>query len=155
MGMRMGMGVGIVPPVPGDESIISQASQPGGVQDDQREGYQQPLTFRRVSQSGQVELKIEYLYLHIPTTLYLTELDTLVPRILISLILTYCIKNISLIFYSDLDSQPKLRLHKTTQWMKGNHTHIDKIRSFQIKFHIRSSHVILNALRSSVITTLM
>ena len=33
--------------------------------------------FRRVSQSGQVELKIEYLDL-IPTTLYLTELDIVV-----------------------------------------------------------------------------
>ena len=32
-----------------------------GVQHDQGEGYQQPLTFRRLSQSGQVELKIEYL----------------------------------------------------------------------------------------------
>ena len=40
-----------------------QQQQPGVVQHDQGEGYQQPLTFRRVSQSGQVELKIEYLYL--------------------------------------------------------------------------------------------
>ena len=38
-----------------------------GVQHDQGEGYQQPLTFRRVSQSGQVEIKIEYLY-PIPNT---------------------------------------------------------------------------------------
>ena len=27
-----------------------------------KEGYQQPITFRRVSQSCQVEIKIEYLY---------------------------------------------------------------------------------------------
>ena len=39
-----------------------QQQQPGVVQHDQGEGYQQPLTFWRVSQSGQVELKIEYLY---------------------------------------------------------------------------------------------
>ena len=36
-------------------------------------------------------------------------------KILISLILTNYIKNVSLLFYSDLDSQQKLRLHKTTQ----------------------------------------
>ena len=45
------------------------STQPGLVQHDQGEGYQQPITFRRVSQSGQVEIKIEYLY-PIPTTLY-------------------------------------------------------------------------------------
>ena len=53
---------------------------------DQGEVYQQPITFRRVSQSGQVEIKIEYLYpitlYPIPRTLYLTlysmELDTVV-----------------------------------------------------------------------------
>ena len=38
------------------------------VQHDQGKGYQQqPITFRRVSQSGQVEIKIEYLYT-IPNT---------------------------------------------------------------------------------------
>ena len=53
-----------------------QQQQPRGVQHDQGEGYQQPITFRRVSQSGQVEIKIEYL---ITTTLYLTELDIVLP----------------------------------------------------------------------------
>ena len=38
-----------------------------GVHHDQGEGYQQPITFSRVSQSGQVEIKIEYLY-PIPNT---------------------------------------------------------------------------------------
>ena len=33
-----------------------------GVQHDQGEGCQQPITFRRVSQSGQMEIKIQYLY---------------------------------------------------------------------------------------------
>ena len=33
--------------------------QPGGVQHDQGEGYQQLITFRRVSQSDQVEIKIQ------------------------------------------------------------------------------------------------
>ena len=37
----------------------------GGVHHDQGEVYQKPITFRRVSQSGQVEIKIECLY-HIP-----------------------------------------------------------------------------------------
>ena len=36
--------------------------QPGGVQHDQGEVYQKPKTFSRVSQSGQVEIKIGYLY---------------------------------------------------------------------------------------------
>ena len=31
------------------------------VQHDGGEGYQKPITFRRVCQSGQVEIKIEYL----------------------------------------------------------------------------------------------
>ena len=31
-------------------------------QHDQGEGYQQPITFRRVNQSGLVEIKIGYLY---------------------------------------------------------------------------------------------
>ena len=45
--------------------------QPGVVQlqHDQEEGYQQPITFRRVSLSGQVEIKIKYQYT-IPSTLY-------------------------------------------------------------------------------------
>ena len=47
-----------------------------GSQHDQGEGYQQPITFRRMSQSGQVEIKIEYL---IPTPLYFKELNTVVP----------------------------------------------------------------------------
>ena len=41
----------------------------GGAQHDQEEGYKQPITFRRVSQSGHVEIKIEYQYT-IPTTFY-------------------------------------------------------------------------------------
>ena len=44
-----------------------QQLQPGGVQHDQGEGYQKPITFRRVCQSGQVDIKIEYLY-PIPNT---------------------------------------------------------------------------------------
>ena len=55
---------------------------PGGVQHDQGEVYQKPITFRRVSQSGQVEIKIGYLNSYtlnpIPTTLY-TELDNVAP----------------------------------------------------------------------------
>ena len=49
-----------------------------GSPNDQGEGYQQPITYTRVSQSGQVEIKIEYQDT-IPTTLYLTELDNVVP----------------------------------------------------------------------------
>ena len=56
--------------------------QPGGVQHDQGEVYQKPITFSRVSQSGQVEIKIGYLYSYtlnlIPITLY-TELDNVAP----------------------------------------------------------------------------
>ena len=37
------------------------STQPGLVQHDQGEGYQQPITFRVVSQSSKVEIKIEYL----------------------------------------------------------------------------------------------
>ena len=52
------------------------------VQHDEGEGYQKPITFRRVSQSGQVEIKIGYLYSYtlnlIPITLY-TELDNVAP----------------------------------------------------------------------------
>ena len=51
------------------------------VQHVQGEDYQQPITFRRVSQSGQLEIKIEYLYT-IPNTynlVYLAELDNVVP----------------------------------------------------------------------------
>ena len=60
-----------------------QQQQPRVVQHDQGEVYQQPLTLWRVSQSGQVEIK-KYLYPipynpTNPTTLYLMELDTVVP----------------------------------------------------------------------------
>ena len=46
------------------------------------EVYLKPITFSRVSQSGQVEIKMGYLYSYtlnpIPTTLY-TELDNVAP----------------------------------------------------------------------------
>ena len=46
-------------PLPNQQKLPGgqQQEQPGGVQHDQ-----QPITFRRVSQSDHVEIKIEYLY---------------------------------------------------------------------------------------------
>ena len=51
----------------GSRAYMLSASVPerfkqGGVQHDQGEVYQKPITFSRVSQSGQVEIKIGYLY---------------------------------------------------------------------------------------------
>ena len=57
-----------------NDQVDSDNNNLGEVQHDQGEEYQQPITFRRISQSGQVEINIKYLYL-IPTTLCLTELD--------------------------------------------------------------------------------
>ena len=37
---------------------ITRWTAPGGVQHDQREGYQEPITFRTVCQNDQVEIKI-------------------------------------------------------------------------------------------------
>ena len=63
-----------------DDPRDSDNNNPGGVQHDQGEDYQQPITFSRVSQSGQVELRIDTYTLYLtPTTLYLTELDNVVP----------------------------------------------------------------------------
>ena len=52
-----------------DDPLNPSGKLPGGQRQYQHggEGYQQPKTFRRVSQSGQVEIKIEYLY-PIPNT---------------------------------------------------------------------------------------
>ncbi len=64
-----------------NDQVDSNNNNLGGVQHYQGEGYQQPMPFRRESQSGQLEIKIEYLYSILNTSynLVLLELDTVVP----------------------------------------------------------------------------